>query len=233
MGTPWDPGHTPDPNATPRLALLQELTDRQGTLFRALERLNPRLARMYLGALRVLGDEANPEAVPLAAHDLRELMEKLPWSLDVPIRASVGEVGSRVGNLRRLWERTVRTSACYNSGQWQGPIDSPLRRLLNELNRFFTWLSSNYRPRRDEATLALRQLDGRIPDQLERRKVETWMDLFDFFCDVAHHRVDPSREEFSRRLDELEQFLLDRLQPRTFADFDEIDKLLEEAARSG
>lgn len=232
MGTPWGPGHTPDPNAAPRLALLQELTDRQATLFQALEKRNPMLACIYLGALKVLGDEANPDAIPLAAHGLRELMEKLPQSLDVPIRAPVGELPQRVADLRSEWEEAVETSACHNGVQWQGQIDPPLRKLLKALDKFFAWFS-NSPTRRDEATWALRRLSGRLPDQLERSNVKTWMDLFRFFTKVAHHGPDWSREEFSRRLNELEHFLLDRLQPRTFEDFDEIDALLEEAARSG
>ncbi len=232
MENPWGAQHNPDPNAAPPPAPLLHLSDRQRALFLALDRLEPRLARMYLGGLRVLEDEANPDAVPLTAHALRELMEKLPESLDVPVKAPTGELADRVRKLRSLWEETLEKSACHNGGEWEGEIDLPLRELLQSLKAFFEWYSANHQLRREEVISALRRLDPSdrfLPERLEEKNVQTWMALRRFFADVAHHRQDPGRDGLSQQLDQLEQFLLDRLQPRTFEDFDAIDALLKEA----
>lgn len=234
MGSPWDAGRNPDPNIIPTPAPRPDLTDQQRALLLALQRRDPKLACMYFGALLVLADEANPERLPMAAHALRELMEKLPESLDIPLKATTGELSKRVGKLWSLWKATVEKSACHNGGQWQGQIDSPLRELLQGLNAFFDWFSVNHRTRCEEAVLALRRLDtaGRfLPASLEDKNVRMWRDIRECFVTVAHHNL--SRDDFSRRLDELERFLLDRFQPRTFADFDAIDALLKEAARDG
>lgn len=238
MGSPWDAGRNPDPDAIPPPAPRPDLTDQQRALLLALQRRDPKLACMYFGALRVLADEANPEGLPMAAHALRELMEKLPESLDIPLKAPTGELAYRVANhLWPLWKATVEKSACLNGGEWQGQIDPPLRELLQGLNAFFDWFSVKHRPRREEVVLALRRLDtaGRfLPALLEDKNVRMWRDIREFFVAVAHHPKNPtSRDDFSRQLDELERFLLDRFQPRTFADFDAIDALLKEAARDG
>ena len=111
------------------------LSGQQRSLLLAFERLDPKLARMYLGALRVLADEANPDAMPLAAHTLREIMEKLPESLDVPLKASAGALSNlRVAGLLPIWQKAVNRSSCHSNGEWQGQLDGPLERLLKRLN---------------------------------------------------------------------------------------------------
>lgn len=210
------------------------LSGQQRSLLLAFERLDPKLARMYLGALRVLADEANPDAMPLAAHALREIMEKLPESLDVPLKASAGALSNRVAGLLPIWQKAVNRSSCHSNGEWQGQLDGPLERLLKRLEIFFDWYSANYQTRRGEIAQALRRLDasgGFLPTPLESANLSLWRDLRDFFLTVAHHKHEPTRNEFASRLQEFESFLVDRLQPKTFADFDAIDALLEEVER--
>jgi hypothetical protein len=54
------------------------LPEQQLALYKALLRKHDVLAQMYYGAIKVLTDIDNPERYALAAHDMRELMEKLP-----------------------------------------------------------------------------------------------------------------------------------------------------------
>jgi hypothetical protein len=49
-----------------------ELTPLQQRIFKRLADIDPKLARMYEGGLRVLLDEMNPERIPLSAHSIRE-----------------------------------------------------------------------------------------------------------------------------------------------------------------
>jgi hypothetical protein len=49
-----------------------ELNPQQQRIFKRLTDLDPKLARMYEGGLRVLADATNPERIALSAHSLRE-----------------------------------------------------------------------------------------------------------------------------------------------------------------
>lgn len=234
MGKQPDMG--PDPN--PRIGLqggpAAEISGRQLTLFHALEKRQPRLAQMYFGALSVLNDGTNPDSIALAAHGLRELMEKIPQTIDVPVKAQNERMGAKVDKLRQLWETTVNKSSCHAGGEWRGEIDPPLRGLLNELSRFFYWHATHHPEMREEIRLVLRRLDapGRVlPSQIEDENISAWREMRDFFVNTSHHRLRPERQEFLQRLDELELFLLDRFHPRTFEDFEKIDALLREAAQ--
>jgi hypothetical protein len=48
---------------------------------------------------------------------------------------------------------------------------------------------------------------------------------------VCHHNIDAEEREFFGYLDVFEGFIIDRLRPRTFADFDAVDAIIEEADR--
>ena len=60
------------------------LAGQQQALLTALIEKDPHLGVMYLGGLHVLRQEGNPDREALAAHAIRELMEKLPQFVDVP-----------------------------------------------------------------------------------------------------------------------------------------------------
>ena len=66
-----------------QLTLLQ-LSAQQRALYEALAEQDKRLAGIYLGSLLVLSQLENPDSLALAAHSLRELMEKLPKYRDLP-----------------------------------------------------------------------------------------------------------------------------------------------------
>jgi len=232
MGKQPDTGPEPNPQIGPRGGATAEISGRQLTLFHALEKRQPRLAQMYFGALSVLNDGTNPDSIALAAHGLRELMEKIPQTIDVPVKAQNERMGVKVAELRRLWETTLNKSSCHASGKWQGEIDPTLRNLLQGLNDFFDWHAAHHPRIREEIRSVLRQLDAPgnvLPSPIENENISAWREMRDFFVNTSHHRLRPERPEFLQRLDELEVFLLDRFHPRTFEDFEKIDALLREA----
>ena len=49
----------------------------QGALAEELKKKAPQLEIIYLGALKVLADQGNPDRLALAAHNFRELFEKV------------------------------------------------------------------------------------------------------------------------------------------------------------
>jgi len=158
-------------------------------------------------------------------------MEKIPAYLDVQTRAHQENMGSKVRDLEDRWQTTIERSACYDDGNWSGEIDRPLLRLLERFQQFFDWLGEHRPRRRAEVATILQRLNGSdhtLPTALEDLEVDRWMTIREFFQAVAHHRKHVAQDEFERWLEALERFLLDRLRPRTFADFEVIDDIIKE-----
>ncbi len=72
-----------------------------------------------------------------------------------------------------------------------------------------------------------------LPGNLQKRNVENLIDLRNFFQGVSHHTIPCTEEKFYIKLEQLEEFLLDRLLPRIFADFDVIDEIIKEGSIDG
>ena len=210
----------------------QNLSGQQYALYRALLEKDKGLADIYLGAMTVLGQTGNPDELALAAHGLRELIEKIPALVDVKIKAQREGLKAKVREIEGHWEKTVEESECIQNTRWVGEIDRHLSNLLERLKNFFQWFAEHHPRRKAEIVSTLKGLDisGRaLPLPLEELNVQAWDKIRDYFVTVAHHRKqNPAHEEFDQWLDALERFLLDRLRPRTFADIDTIDEIIAE-----
>ena len=123
------------------------LSGRQRALFQALGKKDQQLALMYLGALSVLKNMLNPERIAQAAHSLRELLEKLPRILDMPIQAKPPSMMDKIRPLEQTWSKAKTESSCLKTNPHSDVIDKPLRKFLDEVDSFFTWLGSD-RPTR-------------------------------------------------------------------------------------
>jgi hypothetical protein len=205
-----------------------ELEGAQRALHSALGKLNDHLATIYVGGLVVLSHERNPDRQSLCAHALRELIEKLPEHVHVPTKARGESLRAKVNELDPTWDRATKGN-CHRDGTWSGEIDTPLETFLSRAGSFFAWMKDHLPRRRDEAARALRQFDPtrrKLPDALESLNVDAWHQMREYFTSVAHHRKRAEPDEFDTWVGALERFLLDRLVPRTFDDFGEIDALL-------
>jgi hypothetical protein len=180
----------------------------------------------------VLRQPYNGERFAQAAHTLREMINRLPVSLGLSSEALNERMGDKLSAPEQAWRRALAASSCFDGSGWSGTIDRPLERALTTIGTFFRWKES-HRPRRsDEMAQTIRTLDasGRaLPGKIERLIVEEWNEIRDYFISVCHYRLTADEGEFGAYLDVLERFLVDRLQPRTFADFDEVDAILKEA----
>lgn len=208
------------------------LLPQQSALQKALEQRDHRLGRYYLGALWVLADKDNPDRIHLAAHGIRELMEKLPEYLDVPSEAQREALKPMVREVEDSWSAVRARSACFSSGKWDGAIDGPLRKLLVQLDAFFSWFVDHHPRRKQEMHLALVRIEGSgrsLPPTLADLNIKAWEAIRDFFVNVAHHRNEPADAELMLWLDSLERFLLERMVPRTFDVMSEVDALIEGA----
>ena len=208
------------------------LSGQQRALYDALMEKDRRLANMYLGTLVVLSSNGNPDQLALAAHGLRELMEKAARSLNVPTEAHQEKLKDKVVNLENRWTRTLQNTKCHHDQNWVGIIDTPLCNLLQEVGGFFQWFGEHHPRRREETRAFQRRLDGSgldLPPDLEKKNIDYWMDALGYFVGVAHHSRETGREEFDRRTDEMECFLIDRMRPQTFRDMEAIDDIIREA----
>jgi hypothetical protein len=183
---------------------------------------------MYMGCLAVLRDEANPDALHLAAHAARELMRYVPQVLDLPWKAHNEGLGKKVEALYGQWLSAIKKSKCRQGSVWDGPLDASLKKLLSTLDELFQWKETHMPRRRVEAMKVLTMLEAslELPQHLQEANADAWEALAGYFNGLAHHGSTASRPDFERRLFELEEFLLSRLRPRTFEDFGEIDELL-------
>jgi hypothetical protein len=59
------------------------------------------------------------------------------------------------------------------------------------------------------------------------------MEFSSYFSGVLHGGMRPTEAEFRARVDAFEGFLLDVLRPRTFADFDDLDDVIEHGPPDG
>ena len=214
-----------------------ELSGHQLALHNALAKKNKLLAAMYLGALSVYQQSINPDRLALTAHDLRELMEKLPRHLDIPVATqpvTVKKQPSLIDKVKALvqgWKKAKRNSNCFGNPLWSGKIDGPLQRYLVRLEEFSLWVETNRPTRKQQTGKVIRRLDPQsrpLPPTIEDLRIEEWDQCHDYFEGVSHHNRDATVEEFVRWLDVLESFLLDRLCPRTYDDRSIIDKIIRE-----
>ena len=234
MLTPADQDFESHPN--PRLRLSNE----QEKLHRELCRLRNQLGAMYLGGLRVLEDEANPDRLAQSAHSMRELMDKIVELLETPVgegRAKGGpsvSLNAKVIEIEDLFLGGMARTVCYsNERGWRGEIDGHLRKLLERMIVFFGWFARLHPRRRERVRRTLRRLDGSgrdLPGAFLEKHRREWEGIRNFFLSVCHHGKRADIDALRERITALERFLAERLVPSTLDDLDAIDALLEEAS---
>jgi hypothetical protein len=204
-----------------------ELSAQQRAVLAVLTTRNERLGAMYLGALFVRRQHDNPDRISLAAHGMREVMEKLYVYIDVPVPAKPPSMRAKVQVLRQEWVRI--------SGETEQAteINGELRRFLAKTREFFEWFDHDHPTRLQRIVAILRVLGasgGSLPSFIEDQRAREWKARHEFFDRVAHHG-DCSEEEFDVSADVVERLLLDYLRPRTFDDFATIDAIIEEGEK--
>lgn len=216
-------------NVSPNEAQTFQITGRQQLVHSSLAQKSQEMADLYESALRVYRDDGNPARLILAAHSIREMTGGLPKVLDLPVLAEQGRLVDQVNALEPIWNGAAK-SKCHQKGVWSGEIDGRLQKLLKKLQAFFQWWKESRPKRRDVAVTLFRQTDPsglHLPETLEKKRVNRWLDLHNYFVRVAH-RSSTTPEEFTAAVGELEQILLDILYPRPSDDLSAIDAILAE-----
>jgi hypothetical protein len=207
-------------NATPKRALLRE---------QMLKATTPRLTAYYWEAIRALREGDDEIRYSIAGHALRELQNGLPNYLNVPEVS--GGLGEFFGWVRDAWQPlALRRVGKEAAEPWvETTTDPALEHFLGTLDGKIKTYAAAYPRRRDMHQSALARLDpglGQTPDTVQKVIVSTWMRLQDTF-NSATHSSNP--EEFEPAVEAFEDFLIDRLAPRTFEKRDAIKALVQEA----
>lgn len=226
----------PEEILTPLPSSENRLQDRQLALYRVLGKKNNKLGSIYMGAISAFKQEANPDRLAHVAHGFRELMEKLPRILDMPVLEMQPKMVDMVRPLQGAWKKATRDSHCFKNPSGSSTIDNHLQGYLEESERFFEWLKRDRPTRKQQAARALRSLDpqGRpLPGSIENLRVEEWDHCRNYFESVSHHNRETTSDEFSKWTEVLENFLLDRLAPRTYEDFSVLNALIREGESDG
>jgi hypothetical protein len=106
---------------------------------------------------------------------------------------------------------------------------------MTAMDGLFSWADEIMPSRKTAAVKLLQRLEPsarQLPNLLQEVNARYWDEIFNFFTQTCHHGMEPSRDEAERWIGALEQFLLDRLVPRTTRDFLRIDAILSEAKRN-
>lgn len=218
-----------------QLELYEELDRRQ----RLSGRGETRLAHMYHGALLALTQVDNPDRSSLAAHSVRELIEKLPRYLITPVSEEL-----RVSEDRPLHQRVREfgvllrsrsvASMCRTEDGWSGEIDGPAAEILQSAERLVEEFAEDHPDRATQAGRTLRALARGaepLPETYEDQLARTLYELEGYFLQVSHHRFAPSSDEMEDRLRRLTDLLLDFVRPRSVAAMEQLDALISEAER--
>lgn len=183
--------------------------------------------QVYLGAVMVMGQSANPDRIALAAHGLREVAEMLERDLGAAVRTQGESMGSKANVLDDAYARAEDLVAEAIEATAPATIDGRLRLLLRRVMEFVEW-NREFAPRkRDRARRAVRTMA--VPGVLSTpQHVETHVDEL-LGChrrlnEIAHHSS-ASEAQMTAEIDRFEKLLLALLGGRSMQ-LRELDELL-------
>lgn len=209
------------------------LTGSRQALYEALRRRDLKVADFYRGAMVVIADRGNPEAIFQAAHSIRELLEKAP----LLVGGSSGPNQRLNDKLAPLRDKFSNLKPSLNeNGTWKPESEMKIGRMLRDLREFFDWMDANLKKRKEQMRTLLRALTGPgilLPSDVEEAEIEELMSLKDYFTNLAHHAFAATEVEFYHHLSQAETMLLRKFKPEPSADFEAIDALLQEVSDAG
>jgi hypothetical protein len=199
----------------------------------ALEDRDSRLSLMYEAATRLIDDTDYPDRLSLAAHAMRELMEKLPAAFDLPLSQDFS-IPNRMDHLEVAVRKARLESGCASTDGWEGEIDEPVAELLVSVESLVRDRRENLLSRKETATELMKRMEpGYVARTaaLAKTDVDAWVKARRYFERVSHHhhtyeslKTDSTR--FLERVREIETLLLGKLRPPAASDFAEIDDLM-------
>jgi hypothetical protein len=224
------------------------LIGRRREIWHKLQQLGPELGDIYAAAVRLLGDEGFPARVRLIAHAARELTDRLPLYLDVPVSTGHPDYEPHIKTIAGLWRaRAADPTIAGMPNAGEIPEDGQSCRadrrgvgLSQDLYRQIDNLVEKYAAtttHRETLTRTVEALDqgaaGGGESYLEP-VVGQWKRLHGWFVKATHvpgpGHAAPDPDECERRFELLEDVLYGLLFP-FYAPMEELDGILAEANR--
>jgi hypothetical protein len=224
---------TNDPNEPGPSTAAVGMPQERRVLLDALRERDGRLGTIYQAVVFLTTAEDLPDQLSLAAHAIREFMERLPVALDLPVEDK-GSLLNHVDDLAVSLGRAEETSACRTTDGWSGAIDKPLERVLDAAKKVVESRKEHWPSRQEVAVSLMNELEptlGRRSPSLVKQEAQTWSKLRRYFEQVSHHHhvfdaLQTSQEELRALVQTIEALLIDKLRPTTTQDFDDIDSLM-------
>jgi hypothetical protein len=166
----------------------------------------PKLTEMYLAAVAVMANPGLPDRHALAAHALRELIEKAGACVGV-IWQEVGQPKEWLGHIVRQHQRAQKQSTLpSNKSEWR-KLDKLILARGKELEKTST------RRARLEETVKVLDINEPLPEPAQQQRLHAFWKLDIRLIDIAHHKSAVTEAEMERRVGELEAFILELRRP--------------------
>jgi len=215
-----------------------QLYGQQKTLYDALLQYDSKLAKMYYASLKVLSDKNNPDRLSLAAHGIRELIEKSPLYICEVINTNTDfDLNKKVETLHFDWISVLKSyqfEVKSNKKISQGhQITLELEKFLDKIDIFFQSPNSKYKLKEKVANLngkwvsfqkslnPFQKLDNinQITPQLQAFLKETYI----FFQEFKQAKPKRSQEtkDFFEKLDPLQRHFPKKLADERIKNFED------------
>ena len=204
-------------------------------LLEALREKDARIATIYEAVVHVIGSDDVPDQLSLAAHAMRELMERLPLAFDLPTDEK-SQLFNRLDELEHVLVQAQIKSACRVTDGWQGSIDGPVAKVLAAVEELVDDRRRFWPSRTETAVELMNRLEptlARRSTTLVKTDADVWLEMRRYFESVSHHHhvfesLATTAPEFDDRVRTIEVLILNKLRPPTTADFQEIDRLMSQ-----
>jgi hypothetical protein len=215
-----------------------QLSSRQIELVHELSLVSAKFnfGQMFEGAIHALHNSSNPEALPQAAHSLRELMEKLEGVRGIPVtdKAIVdgdGSLGQKTRELHAQWNAAKANSKCLSGAPAADQIDTALRKLLGKVAGFFDWFEKNPKFLANKARGVVKGLDplaAMLPQAVQEAQAQEWRALKEYFISTSHHGNNTTFAAMEATTATLERFLHTRMASVKAQNQSAIEKLIKD-----
>ena len=205
-----------------------------------LDRCGASVAQQYFSAMVVFADPAIPCRHAMAAHELREMINRLPEVSDVPVVDTEGprvfNISNDLRNLVPAWKEAWRVA------DWSDPVDWPelckrrrARRVLDRLHKTMAAVAGLP----VAAERLLKAAPGFDPNPIKATEdaykitMRQLLESRDYFVRVAHRPAPPSDAEFLVQVDRLVLLVREVFAAAPLEDFLAIDRAMAEVQDGG
>ncbi len=207
------------------------LAARQREILQLLDKVDPKLGRIYRSIVYANTHRDNPDYMSHTAHAIRELLAELPRHFGAEISSGFNEK-NELDRLLPIWEEAKkgvpRVEVPAKEDSKAESVEIPLR-VYRELRDFFSRYGASrltYRQRISELFGTLEPVPiPTAPKPLEP-VIGKWLDLYSWFLGVTHHGRQVDSSEFDQMFRLFEDTIYALLSP-FYAPIEQLDSLLQ------